>query len=269
MPDISKALYNMRLLDDLAQKDSSVHRINSLVKLLTTVIYLTVVLSFGRYEIIRLMPFVFYPVLVFAFSELPAAPVIKRILLVEPLVIGVGILNPLLDNQRILLGNVAVSRGWITFISLFIKSSLAVTAGILLIATTGMGKLASALRLLKIPKVFVLQLLLTYRYIYLLTEEAARMMRAYSLRAPGQKGVRLKHLGSFLGQMILRTFDRAQRLYDSMVLRGFNGDYNTGIKEKLKLKDFAYLVGWILFFTIARIFDIPNLLVVLLTGVIV
>ena len=268
MSDITKALYNMRLLDDLAQKDSSVHRINSLVKLLTTVIYLTVVLSFGRYEIIRLLPFVFYPVLVFALGELPAAPIIKRILIVEPLIIGVGILNPLLNSQRILFGDIVISKGWITFISLFIKSSLAVTAGILLVATTGMGKLASALRILKVPRIFVLQLVLTYRYIYVLAEEVARMMRAYSLRAPGQKGIQMKDLGSFLGQLILRTLDRAQRLYESMNLRGFTGDYNIGIKEKVKLKDSAYLIGWVLFFTIARIFDIPNLLGMFITGVI-
>lgn len=268
MADITKALYNMRLLDDLAQKESSIHRINSLVKLITTVIYLAVVISFGKYEIIRILPFVFYPVLVFTLSDLPAMPIVKRILLVEPLIIGIGILNPLFDNQRILLGGMAISKGWITFLSLFLKSSLAVTVGILLIATTGMDKLAWALCILKVPKVFVLQLVLTYRYIYVLTEEVARMMRAYSLRAPGQKGIQLKHLGSFLGQLILRTLDRAQRVYEAMNLRGFTGEYNRGENEKVNARDFAYLVGWVLFFIVARIYNIPKLLGVLLTGVI-
>jgi len=268
MSDITKALYNLRLLDDLAQKESSIHRISSLVKLITTVIYLTVVLSFGKYEITRLIPFVFFPVLIFSLSELPAMPIVKRILIVEPLVIGIGILNPLLDKQTIFLGDMVISKGWITFFSLFIKSSLAITAGILLIATTGMNKLASALRTLKVPKVFVLQLVLTYRYIYVLTEEAARVMRAYSLRVPGQKGIKLKHLGSFLGQLILRTLDRAQRVYGSMNLRGFTGEYNIGVNDKVKIKDIAYLAGWVLFFAAARIYDIPRMLGGLLTGVI-
>lgn len=268
MSDITNSLYNMRFLDDLAQKESFIHRIHPLVKLLTTVAYLTVVVSFGRYEISRLLPFVFYPVLVFTLAELPVTPIIKRILVVEPLIIGIGILNPLFDNHTIILGGVAISRGWITFLSIFIKSGLAVTAGILLIATTGMDKLASALRKLRIPKVFVLQLLLTYRYIYVLIEEVSRMVRAYSLRAPGQKGIQLSNLGSFLGQLILRTFDRAQRIYESMSLRGFTGEYNTGITEKVGVRDLAYLMGWNLFFIMVRIYDIPKLLGVLFIGVI-
>lgn len=232
MSGITSSLYNMRLLDDLARKESSIHRIHPLIKLLTTVVYLTVVVSFGKYEVGRLLPFMFYPVIIFALAELPVVPIIKRILIVEPLIIGIGILNPLFDSHLVVFCGFAFSRGWVTFMSIFIKSGLTVTVGILLIATTGMDKLAAALRMLKIPKLFVLQLLLTYRYVYVFIEEVSRMVRAYSLRAPGQKGIKLGDLGPFLGQLILRTFDRAQRIYEAMILRGFTGEYNTGITEK-------------------------------------
>lgn len=268
MSGITNSLYNMRLLDDLARKESSMHRLHPLVKLLTTVVYLTVVVSFGKYEIGRLLPLVFYPVIILALAELPAVPIMKRLLIVEPLIIGIGILNPLIDTHSVVFCGLYVSRGWVTFLSIFIKSGLTVIVGILLLATTGMDKLAAALRMLKIPKLFVLQLLLTYRYVYVFIEEISRMVRAYSLRAPGQRGIRLSDLGPFLGQLVLRTFDRAQRIYEAMILRGFTGEYNTGITEKAGVKDFAYLIGWILFFVIARIYDIPRLIGVLFTGVI-
>ena len=268
MTNIINSLYNMRLMDDLARKETSIHRIHPIAKLLTTVIYLTVVVSFGRYEISSLLSFVFYPVLIFVLAELPVAPIIKRILLVEPLIIGVGILNPLFDQHTIVLAGIVISRGWITFLSIFIKCGLTVTVSLLLIATTGMDKLAVALRMLKIPKIFVLQLLLTYRYISVLIEEVSRMTRAYSLRAPGQKGIHRSVWGPFAGQLILRTFDRAQRVYQSMNLRGFTGEYNTGDVAKLKFKDFAYLAAWSLFFIIARIYNIPMLIGSLFTGVI-
>lgn len=268
MPNIINSLYNIRLLDDLARKETHIHRLHPLAKLLTTIVYLTVVVSFGRYEIISLIPFAFYPVLIFAFAELPVAPILKRILLVEPIIIGIGILNPLFDNYTVMLGGIAVSRGWFTFLSIFIKSSLTVAAGILLIATTGMDKLAAALRMLRIPKIFVLQLLLTYRYISVLLEEVSRMQRAYSLRAPGQKGIHRSTWGSFAGQLILRTFERAQRVYESMSLRGFIGEYNTGAIAKPSFKDFAYLAGWSLFFVTARIYNIPMLIGSLVVGVV-
>jgi len=255
-------------MDDLAGKETSIHRLHPIAKLLTTVIYLTVVVSFGRYEISGLLSFVSYPVLIFVLAELPVAPILKRILIVEPLIIGVGILNPLFDQHTIVLASIVISRGWVTFLSIFIKCGLTVTVSILLIATTGMDKLAVALRMLKVPKIFVLQLLLTYRYISVLIEEVSRMMRAYSLRAPGQRGIHRSVWGSFAGQLILRTFDRAQRVYQSMNLRGFTGEYNTGGVPKVRFKDFAYVAGWSLFFIIARIYNIPMLIGSLFTGVI-
>jgi cobalt/nickel transport system permease protein len=268
MSNIVNSIYNIRFLDDLAQKDTSIHRIHPLIKLLTTVVYLTVVVSFGRWEIEMVLSFVFYPILIFAFAEIPLIPILKRLLIVEPFIIGIGILNPLFDKQSMIFFGLTFSSGWITFLSIFIKGSLTATASILLIATTGMDNLASALRIIKIPKIFVLQLLLTYRYISVLIEEVSRMMRAYSLRAPMQKGIHVGAWGSFAGQLLLRTFDRAQRVYEAMSLRGFTGEYHTGKIAKIPLADLSYLMVWSLFFIIARVYNIPNLIGSLVTGVI-
>lgn len=267
MSKVTESILSIRLMDDLARGETPVHRIHPLAKVLTTIIYLAAVASFGRYEISGLLPFVFYPVLVMSLAELPAGALLKKLLLVEPLIIGIGILNPLLDQQAVVVGGLALSRGWVTFLSIFIKGGLTVVAGLLLIATTGMDRLAGALRMMRVPKVFVLQLLLTYRYIAVLSEELAKMLRAYSLRAPGQKGVKFDCLGPFAGQLLLRTFDRAQRVYQSMALRGFCGEYNTGATEKVKLKDIAYLAGWAAFFAAARLYDLPALAGAFLTGV--
>ena len=51
------------------------------------------------------------------------------------------------------------------------------------------------------------------------------MIQAYSLRAPNQKGIHISAWGSFLGQLLLRSMDRAQELYYSMLLRGFRGEF--------------------------------------------
>lgn len=268
MSGIINSIYNMRLLDDLARKETFIHRVHPLVKLLTTVTYLIVVVSFGRYEISALLPLLFYPVLVMTLADLPVGPIIKRILLVEPLIIGIGIMNPLFDHQAVVIGGITVSRGWVTFFSIFIKCGLTVTAALLLISTTGMDKLASAMRMLRIPRLFVLQLLLTYRYISVLMEEVARILRAYSLRSPRQKGVHRSAWGSLAGQLILRTFDRAQRVYQAMCLRGFAGEYHTGGCERIKARDLAYFAGWILFFAIVRIYNIPMLIGSFVTGVV-
>lgn len=268
MTNISNSLYNMRHLDDLARKDTSVHRINPLIKLLTTFAYMIMVISFGKYEIGNLLPFLLYPMIIFILAEIPIAPIFKRILIVEPLIIGIGILNPLFNHQTFVIGGMSISVGWITFLSILIRSTLTIVATLLLIATTGMDRLAAALRMLKIPKMFVLQLLLTYRYISVLLEEVARMLRAYSLRSLQQKGIHRSSWGSFAGQLILRTFDRAQRVYQAMCTRGFSGEYNTGESIKIRANDCVYLFGWILFFAVSRIYNIPMLIGSLFAGVI-
>ena len=256
MAKIMDSIYNLRLLDDFARKDTFIHRIHPVSQLLTAIIFLIAVVSFDRYEISGLLPFVFYPMVLMLLAEIPFRPIFKRLLLVGPLILGVGILNPLFDP-----------KGWFTFISIMLKGGLTVTACLVLVATTGLDKLAQALRTLKVPSIFVLQLLLTFRYISVLTEELARMLRAYSLRAPQQKGIRLKDGGSFAGQLLLRTVDRAQRVYDSMRLRGFNGEYHAYGQAKVKLKDVLYLMAWSLFFILARGYDLPVFLGRLFEGV--
>jgi len=249
MSKVADSIYNIRLLDELARKNTSIHRLHPVSKLLTTIVYLIVVVSFNRYEISGLLPFVLYPMVIIILAELPVMPIFKRLLMVGPLIIGIGILNPLFDP-----------RGWITFASIIIKSVLTITACLVLVSTTGLDKIAQALRTLKVPNIFVLQLLLTFRYISVLIEELARMLRAYALRAPQQKGVRLKDCGSFVGLLLLRTYDRAQRVYDSMKLRGFNGEYYSYSKSKITWKDVLYLLAWSTFFITARVYNIPVLL---------
>lgn len=256
MSKIDDSIYNIRLLDELSQKDTAIHSIHPISKLFTTIIYLIVVASFNRYEISGLLPLIMYPMVLILLAELPVSPILKRLLMVEPLIIGIGILNPLFDP-----------RGWIIFASIMIKSGLTVTACLILASTTGLDKIAQALRALKVPSLFVLQLLLTFRYISVLIEELARMMRAYSLRAPQQRGVSLKDSGSFVGQLLLRTFDRAQRIYHAMKLRGFNGEYHSYDQSNVKLKDMMYIIAWSIFFIAARVYNIPAFLGLLIEGV--
>lgn len=267
LANMKLSLHNIRLLDDLARRQNGINQLHPLIKLLTTVLFLTVVVSFGRYEISSLLPLFVYPVVIFALAELPLAEILKRICWVMPLVAGIGIFNPIFDQQTVEILGFPVSQGWLTFFSITIKCVLTVAAGILLVATTGIDKLGAAMRMLCLPSVFVLQLLLTYRYISVLGEELARMLRAYSLRAPGQKGIQRAVWGSFAGSLLLRSYDRAQRVYSAMCLRGFTGEYNTGGVAAVSRQDLFFLCGWGTFFIIARIYDLPLLLGLLVTGV--
>ncbi|OQA10609.1 MAG: Energy-coupling factor transporter transmembrane protein EcfT [Firmicutes bacterium ADurb.Bin373] len=268
MKDIMKSLYNIRLLDELAEKQTVVHSIHPLAKLLTTMIYLIVVVSFGKYEVAGLLPLIFYPVIIIALAEIPLLPILKRMLLVAPFALGIGAFNPIFDNATMfVLGGFRLSGGWVSFFSITIKLFLALMGTLTLIVTTGMDRLAAALRMLRVPRIFVLQLLLTYRYISLLMEEVARTMQAYSLRAPFHHGVQPGVWGSLAGNLFLRTLQRAQSVYQAMVQRGFIGEYNTGYDSRMTINDTLYLCGWVVFFLTVRFYNIPVFIGSLVTGV--
>lgn len=267
MPNPMKAIYNIRLMDDLARGETCIHRRHPLAKLVVTVGFLMSVISFDKYEISNLIPFVFYPILLIILSEISAVPIIKKILMVEPFIIALGIFNPIFDRQIVSIGYITISAGWLAFLSILIKCSLTVAAVVLLLATTGMEKLAAALRMLHIPRIFVLQLLLTYRYISLLAEEAGRLLRAHELRTPGHKGVAPAAWGSLAGGLLLRSFDRAQRVYQAMCMRGFDGDYNVGGICRMNAADIFYMAVWLLALAAARLYNLPVLLGTVLTGV--
>jgi cobalt/nickel transport system permease protein len=266
MREIELATANLRRLDELAAQDSPIHRLHPVAKLVTTILFLIFVTSFGRLEISRLIPYALFPVMLLSLSGLPAGFIVRRVLLVEPLIIGIGILNPVLDRTLVPVAGFVVAQGWLTALSLFLRGTLTVLAAVLLIATTGMDRLAYAMRALKLPRIFVSQIFLTYRYISVLGEAVSRTTRAYSLRAPRQKGIIMKAWGSLSGQLILRAVDRAEKIYQAMLLRGYMGEYPVSHPSRLACRDLLFMVSWALFFLLARLVNLSAQLGLLFLG---
>lgn len=260
MSSINNALFNLRQMDDLAAQNTPIHRIHPLAKIIVTMVFLVTVVSYDKYSISGLLGLVFYPLVVMALSELPVQVMLKRLLMLEPFVIGIGLFSPFFDTNTLVIGSLSISAGWITLFSIFIKGSLTISAGLLLIATTGIDRVAEGLRMLKVPRILVLQILLTYRYVLVLIEELSRMTRAYFLRAPKDKGIRRTVWGSFAGQLLLRTYDRAQRIYVSMNLRGFRGEYHIGNVSPMGTRDWSYLFIWCLFFFLCRLVSLADVI---------
>ena len=260
--DISKIdniLFNLGYLDLLAYRDSEIHRVNPVAKFITTVVYLFFVISFNRYEIKMLLPFSIYPLFLILRADLPFGYILKKVLYVSPFVIMVGIFNPIFDRHIFFSFNgINITSGWVSFLSIIIKYFLTVTTVIVLIGVTGFYNLCYAMNKVGVPKVFSVQLLFLYRYIFLITEEVARMTRARELRTPISKPVSLKVYGSLAGHLLLRSINRAERIHRSMILRGFDGNIKIAGRTSYRLNDFIFMSLWILVFIFFRFFDISD-----------
>ena len=80
------------------------------------------------------------------------------------------------------------------------------------------------------------------------------------MRAPGQNGLHFSAWGSFVGQLLIRSMDRAQNLYQSMQMRGFRGSFYYARETAFGLADMLYIIIWAVVFLILRMFDLSELI---------
>jgi cobalt/nickel transport system permease protein len=137
-----------------------------------------------------------------------------------------------------------------------LKTFLTVSAVLLLVATSRFTDICAQLAALRVPKILCLQLAMTYRYTGLLLREAASMTLAYFLRAPRRRGIHINDMGSFLGQLILRSFDRAGRVYQAMRCRGFDGTYRARQSSPPRPSDQLYTAALVSAIVFLRFFNL-------------
>jgi cobalt/nickel transport system permease protein len=267
MASLEEGVYDLGRLDRLAYLDTPVHRLDPRAKVMTTIVYLLCVVSFGKYEVLPMVPFLLYPVFTAAEGGLPFGFLLRKIVAVAPFAVFVGLFNPLLDRAVIAeVAGVGISAGWVSFASILARFFLTTIAALTLVATTGMGGVCSALERLGLPDVLATQTLLLYRYIFVLGGETMRMARARALRSLGNRGMGMRVYVNMLGHLLLRTYARATRVYQAMLARGFDGRVRVTRTLRFTLRDAVYTVGWSVAFAVFRLYDVPLVLGRLLMG---
>jgi cobalt/nickel transport system permease protein len=260
MSRIDAALRDLRSLDELAARDTALARIDPRAKVLATLAFIVAVVSFDRTAVAALLPFAAYPVLLAVQGDVPAAPVLRKLLLASPFALMVGMANPLLDRAPMLVaGDATLAAGWVSFASILLRFALTAGAALVLVAGTGLYALCIALGRLGVPGVFTAQLLFLFRYAFVIGEQAARMSAARELRAGGRRA-RLAEWAPLAGHLLLRAFERAQRIQQAMIARGFDGKLRSLRKLRWTRRDTAFVLGWGSLFALARVVDLPLLL---------
>lgn len=126
---------------------------------------------------------------------------------------------------------VITDAGLVRFVSIVIRSWLSVQVAILLVAVTEFPKIIHALTHLRVPAVLTTIIAFLYRYLFVLTDEVMRMLRARQARSAAAAGRkpggsvmwRARIAGNMAGQLFLRSYERSDRIYNAMLSRGYNG----------------------------------------------
>lgn len=217
--------------------------INAGAKFIVTIVYLILILRIPLDEPVRLLWFFIYPIAFATASDISYTSVFRRSLWILPFVILIGIFNPLLQRStEFVIYGIPVSEGWVSFTVIIMRGLLAMQAVIILMENTGFFSLCNALHRMKMPLVLTTQLMLVYRYISVLTEECISMDRARKARGYGNKAYSLRLWSSFVGQLLLRSVDRAERINKAMLARGFNGTMPEKKTVRWKLRDTLFTI---------------------------
>jgi cobalt/nickel transport system permease protein len=141
-------------------------------------------------------------------------------------------------------GWTATDAGLEAFTSILVRSWLAVTAATILTATTEPDRLLRALRWLGVPRLLVATIAFMWRYIFVIGDEATRLLRARdsrSARPSGKPGGSLAWRGSVAGHMVgtlfLRSLARSERVYAAMQARGYAGELRSLDRFVLRARD--------------------------------
>jgi len=118
-----------------------------------------------------------------------------------------------------------VSTGWRMPLAVMAKAVAAASAMVLFISTT---PYAEALSLLSrfLPRVLLDGMLMTYRSFFMLFDLFDSFVTALKLRAgfsPARLVTNGRNISAGIGMMFIKAYDKSQRLYDVMTIRGYSG----------------------------------------------
>ncbi len=178
---------------------------------------------------------------VIARSELAVGFVVRRMVVEVPFVLFAAFLPFVGPDPRVAVLGVALSgEGLWSAWSILARASLGTGASVVLAATTEVPDILAGLSRLKLPAVLVAIAGFMIRYLDVLAGEFGRMRTAAAVRgyrATGLGAVRV--LAMLVGTMLVRAFERGERIHAAMVVRGYRGVMPTPFGATASLGDWG------------------------------
>jgi cobalt/nickel transport system permease protein len=219
---------------DRFAKGSRFYHFDARVKLVSTIV-LIVTAALLR-DIQSLLVVLTFTLMTLVISKVPARHIFRNYLLALPFIATASIalaFTSTMPNAEMMI----------------IRVSASVLALILLTTTTPFFDMMSAFRWFRMPKILTNLILFTYRFIFVLQDEAARMRMARKAR--GFTGGRhlferqaFRTISSSIGMVFVRSSQRGSEMFDALLMRGFNGEVRTLRRPRVHLRDGALILAF-------------------------
>ena len=236
------SLFSLEHIEELNKKDPTIHHLQPIIKLFFTIYFIGFTLTSTSYALFSYLFLICLVILICFLAKIPVREMLKRTLIGLPFSFFLGLSNVILMPTPISFYNIPLTIGLLSMLSIMLKTFLCLAIVFLFVATTPLEDIAGAFVLLHVPYFLVSIILVTYRYIYLLVEEAGKMHQAYILRHFKKDALEMKHMGSFLGLLFVRSLHHAHLVDDAMSLRGYDPGHYYGPHQSIHAEDVFLIV---------------------------
>jgi cobalt/nickel transport system permease protein len=222
------------------------HKLDPRGKILITLIYSILLTTFQTPLTLSLS--LFFNVIIFACFRLDWSYLIKRLFAVNSFIVFLWITLPFSfqKNGDPLWWKIYFSeKGLWLAILITLKTNSLVILFISLVSSSRFASLGSALQALYLPQKLVILLLLTYRYLSVVITEFNRLYTAIKIRGfiPRTNLHTYQTYAYLLGMVFVRSMEKAHRIYEAMLCRGFCGKFYSLKKWEFSSKDWFFFTS--------------------------
>ncbi|MEW6172864.1 MAG: cobalt ECF transporter T component CbiQ [Bacillota bacterium] len=123
-----------------------------------------------------------------------------------------------------------------------LRTGAATSLALLLTFTTPWTSLLKALRAFRIPRLVILILEITLRYVFLLVKVAVETLEARKLRMVGplKRGEKRAFFGAILGTIASKSYALHEAVYEAMLTRGYTGEPRLIDRFRLRAIDYIW-----------------------------
>lgn len=236
-------------IDKYSDRDSPVHQIDPRVKVLCVLAF--IVLATTSMNVYSLVASLVILGLILVVAHVPLTWGYSRALIVVPFAGAFALVKAFTVPGTAIAswGLLTVTiEGLIIAINLLLRSYVCVLSVVLLTSTTPFSTLLASLERLRVPPLITSMLSFTYRYIFVFVDEGERLNRAKTSRCieGATYRLRLRASAKTIGMVFIRAYERGERIYRSMLARGFEGTINTLDSMQIQKRDIASGLGFVL-----------------------
>ncbi len=261
--DVANVLKESIFSEQVANKPGMLQNIDPRVKLIT-IVYLLVIAAFLRHMPTLVGLYMFTLIMAY-FSKVPMKFFVKRVWFFIPFFTGLVVLpsifniikpgDPLINllylGRRVdflfihLPETISITKQGLLGAGLIIlRVGVSVSLAVLLTVTSRWSELLKSLRVFFVPKIFIMVLEMTYRYIFLLLTVMTDMYTARKSRTIGEFDAKenRRFISTGIGNVFGKAYFMSEEIHDAMISRGYLGEAKSLNRFRVLAQDVVWVI---------------------------